>query len=485
MIRTRRTAAVLAALVAALLVISGCGSGSGGSKPKGLDDLLGYVPANSPLVVSANVDPGSDQWKNVDKILAKFPISGQIKGQLKQQFAKEHLNYDKDIKPLLGGDALFAFPDARELATSNGGSTPVIGAWSTGDGGKLKDLLARDGSNRAVGKSHGATIYTSGDEDWFAIDGNNAIAATSRPLLEAALARHDGSDHLTIDNFNKAFKGLPSDPLARFYINPKALLGAIPNAGAFSSLIGSGGPQGATLNVKSNKVEFDSNQAQGSGANAAVAGGDESPGVVRAKDELGIGWRNLAQTVKFYENTVKTIAPDEYGKFATGKAAINAGLGIDIDRDVVDQLSGNTYAAIGFGGWAVRSDVKDPVAMKATLAKIAKGAKRFDVDLKPVGDLYQLTDGGTTIFVGVLGKSLVFASDGAHAAQIVSEPVQQVPGAKGAIAINGDGKALADAGIQKYGQGMQAQFGGLFTGPLGAINGWFGASLSHLEVNFK
>jgi hypothetical protein len=485
MIRIRRHAAILAALIAALLVITGCGSGSGGSKPKGLDDLLAYVPANSPLVVTAKADPDSDQWKNVDKILGKFPVSGQIKGQFKQQLAKEHIDYDKDLRPLLGGDVLIAFPDARELATSSAtGSTPVIGAWSTRDGGKLKTLITKGGGAREAGKSHGATLYTSGDEDWFAIDGNNALAATSRPLLEAALARHDGSDHLTEDNFNKAFEGLPSDPLARFYVNPRALLSAIPNAGAISSLIGNGGPTGSTLNVTSNKVELDSNQGA-AGANGAVASGDESPGVVRASDELGIGWRNIAQTIKFYETTLQKIAPDQYGKFAAGKAAIAAGLGIDIDKDVVDQLSGNTYAAIGFNGWAVRSDVKDPAALKATLAKIAKGAKRFNVDLKPVGGLYQFTDDGTTIFVGVLGRSLVLASDGKHAAQIASEQVQQVPGAKGAVAINGDAKALADAGLQKFGQGMQAQFGTLFTGPLGAINGWFGGAHAHFEVTFK
>jgi hypothetical protein len=482
--RARLSALLLVALVAAL--IAGCGSGGNGSgSAKGLDDLVAYVPANSPLVVTAKADPDSDQYKNLDKILNKFPVAGEVKGKLKQEFQKEGLSYEKDIKPLLGGDVLLAFPDARELAASNGSSqTPLIAAWSTSDAGKLKSLLTKKGHAKQVGKASGATVYRgSGDDDWFAIDGSTALAATSRPLLEAALERHDGNDHLTYDNFQKAFAGLPSDPIARFYVNPSALLGALPNAAALKSLIGNAGPSGATLNVESNKVSFDAKQM--GGVQGALAQGDQSPGVVRAKDELGIGWRDVATTIRFYEKTLKAIAPQQYGTFETGKAAIGAKLGIDIDKDVVDQLSGNTYAAIGFDGWAVRSDVKDPAALKATLAKIAKGAKDFNVDIEPAGGLYKYTDGGKTIWFGVLGRSLVFGSDQAHAGQIVALPVAQVPGAQGPIVLSGDAKALADAGIQRYGQGMQKQFGSLFTGPLGQISGWAGANGSHFEIDFK
>ena len=481
----RRNAALLAALIAAILVIAGCGSANKGSgKAAGLDDLVAYVPANSPLVITASADPDSDQWKNVNTILAKFPIAGTVKGRIKQEIQKSGLSYDKDIKPLLGGNVLFALPDAREFATSRGGGqTPLIAAWSTSDGGKLKKLITQKGKAKKVGKASGATIYQGKSAtDWFAIDGNTAVAATSRPLLEAALERHDGSDHLTIDNFQKAFAGLPSNPLARFYVNPSALLGALPNGGALKSLLGNGAAQGATLNVEPNKVSFDAGR---SSSTQGLASGDESPGVVRAKDELGIGWRNVAQTIRFYENTAKTIAPQQYGQFETGKAAIEARLGVDIDKDIVDQLSGNTYLAIGFGGWAVRSDVANPAAMKATLAKIAKGAKDFNVDLKPVGGLYRYTDGDKTIWLGVLGRSFVVGSDQAHAAQIVALPVDPVAGAKGPIDLNADAKALADAGLERYGQGMQKSFGSLFTGPLGQVNGWFGASGSHLEVGFN
>src|SRR3954470_22277809 len=107
----RRAVRPLLLLVALALVgatATGCGSsGSSGSK---LDTALSYIPKNAPVVVALDTDPDGDQWQQVDELIGKFPGGGQAKQQFKTAFnARSRLDWDKDVKPLLGNDFVIAF----------------------------------------------------------------------------------------------------------------------------------------------------------------------------------------------------------------------------------------------------------------------------------------------------------------------------------------------------------------------------------------
>src|SRR5437667_1658364 len=99
---------VLATSLAALAVaVAGCGGGSsasGGKDP--LDNALGYLPKTAPLVVAVDTNLNGSQWKSLGSIANKFSFGGQLTEQLKQSISRQGLDFDKQIRPLLGNQAV-------------------------------------------------------------------------------------------------------------------------------------------------------------------------------------------------------------------------------------------------------------------------------------------------------------------------------------------------------------------------------------------
>ncbi len=85
------------------------------------------------------------------------------------------------------------------------------------------------------------------------------------------------------------------------------------------------------------------------------------------------GLRGLNQVAIFAQSAAQTISPGSFGDFERAKAQIGAQLGIDVDKDVIDQFSGDTTVAVSLdGGYALRAEPKDPAAFSKTLAKLAR-----------------------------------------------------------------------------------------------------------------
>src|SRR5215208_2006228 len=133
---TRRLTTFL--IVALLALVAGCGGGddSGGSKGD-LGDELGYLPKSAPLVITVDTDVEDDQYKNLDKLLSRFPFGGQLKNQIKQSISQQGADYDKDVKPLLGGEVLVGWTDPASLK-NDPAPNGIVFAFPA-DGGKLKD----------------------------------------------------------------------------------------------------------------------------------------------------------------------------------------------------------------------------------------------------------------------------------------------------------------------------------------------------------
>src|SRR5215212_2347892 len=137
---TRRLCALV--LVALVALAAGCG---GGDSPKGdLGDSLGCLPKAAPLVLTVDTDVEGDQYKNLDKLLSKFPFGGQLKNQIKQSISQQGADYDKDVKPLLGGEVLVGWTDPASLK-NDPAPNGIVFAFPA-DGGKLKDSLDHDNS---------------------------------------------------------------------------------------------------------------------------------------------------------------------------------------------------------------------------------------------------------------------------------------------------------------------------------------------------
>ena len=108
----------LAALVACLaaLAVAGCGGDDSGSG--GLGAPLSYVPADTPFAISIDTDLEGGQWKSLDSILNRFPGADVIKNLLKGQLSmgQEGVEFDNDIKPLLGNPAVISATEAKARA---------------------------------------------------------------------------------------------------------------------------------------------------------------------------------------------------------------------------------------------------------------------------------------------------------------------------------------------------------------------------------
>lgn len=65
--------------------------------------------------------------------------------------------------------------------------------------------------------------------------------------------------------------------------------------------------------------------------------------------------------------------PTAYGQFQTGKQQIQTQLGVDLDKELIQQLDGDTSVVVGVDGqFGARAELKDPKAFEATLNKGAK-----------------------------------------------------------------------------------------------------------------
>src|SRR5579884_3604779 len=96
--------ALVLGLLAGLL-LAGCGSSShrAGSAPSA---ELSYFPASTPFIMSIATDPSSAAVKNAQGLLNRFPIATFGESALTTKLQQVGINYDADVKPLLGNPAM-------------------------------------------------------------------------------------------------------------------------------------------------------------------------------------------------------------------------------------------------------------------------------------------------------------------------------------------------------------------------------------------
>jgi catechol 2,3-dioxygenase-like lactoylglutathione lyase family enzyme len=324
------------------------------------------------------------------------------------------------------------------------------------------------------------------------------LVARTKEDIEAAVKRADGDGHMTEDSFNERLGDLDKDALVRVTGDIRALFAKVPNAGAFAKQkwLASLRTFGAALLVEDDGISYDSEVKMEGLApeDLPIAEGEKPAQVVRRAGEVGFGVRNPAQTLRFYAAALG-LNPITARQYSTGKAKLNRQLGIDIDRDVIDQLTGDATGSVSLtGGFAFRAQVADPASAKATLAKVAKRlpklAKRRSLKLsKPKGGdgFYGLSKpGGDQIAFGIVGENFVLATDPARAAQFAGQSASDVADTKGAIVLAADAGAIAKAIGAKQGQAPAAQILASSLGDLvGSVEAEPGKITSHYKLNVK
>jgi Protein of unknown function (DUF3352) len=480
-------------LVFGVLALAGCGGGDDSGSP--LDSALSVLPRDTAFAVAIDSNLDGDQFKALDKLVAKFPFSGQIKESLRRQLEQSSggTSFDDDIKPVLGNPIVVGAATAQ--------ASDVIAAMRAKDKGKLDDLVSSQKPQK-TGEASGATLYRDGDTV-FAVKDDLVVFANDEAQLKSALERADGDDHFDEDTFDEGLSGLPEGALVRIYADVEALLKSDPGSADARRIkwIAALRQAGATVTAKEDAIDVDfraRTEGDLSDEDLPIAPGDEAPPVIKRSGEIGLGIRDLAHIVQFAENAGQSIDPSGFGDYEQAKKTIDRQLGVSLDSDLIAQLNGDVSATVALnGGFGVRAELKDPAAFKKTLARVAdvlpsfaEGAGFGTVGLsKPKAGqrFYALAqpDGDAVIF-GVVDGVLVVANAAKRAAAVAAAEPADVPGASGSVTVSADAERLVTRILSQFGSefgfGDLGSLGvGIFTRPLGDLNGWMSASPDELR----
>jgi Protein of unknown function (DUF3352) len=485
---------------AGALALAGCGGGD--SDSSALDSALGYLPKDAPFAVAIDSNLSGGQYSSLNKLVEKFPFSDEVKRQITQSIEGNGTSFKKDIRPLLGNPVVVGGVSARAITDNAGGNDDFVLAFQVKDKDKLGSLIEKEKA-KEQGERSGAKLYKTRQGDWLAVEDDVLVAAGSKSLLEGALDRRDEDDHFTQADFDKGLAGLPKEALVRVYADVEALIKSDPSTADAQRIewIKALRTLGLSAVAKDDSLRVDyklETEGDLTADDLPIASGDDAPGVLRERGEIGLGLRDLAQIVKFAEAAGQAVDPTGYGDYAAAKRQIEQRFGVDLDRDLIGQLEGDTAMSFGLDGkFSVRAELEDPAAFKRTLAKVAdllpqfaKGAGAGDMTIvkpKRGGDFYALADpNDASIVFGVVGDVFVVANDPSRARRLATEKPSAVSRAKGSVAMGADAEQLARTVVASLAPLLGGGLGaGLFTAPLKELNGSLSATPDGLRGSFE
>jgi hypothetical protein len=492
-----RLPALIAALLACAAVALGCNGddSSGGA----LESSLAYVPQSTPFTVAIDTDVEGERFEALDDLLARFPSLPDIEQLLREEVEQGDgdLSYEEDVKPLLGNPFVFSATDPGSFL---GDSGEFVGALQVEDTDALDRVIEKTGA-REDGEVAGATIYEDEDGGLFGVEEDMVVLGTSRELLEASLERADGDDHLDLGTFERGLEGLPKEALLRTYMDLQVLIGQSPEGEQAQQVewVGALRTLGITATAAEDAVDVEFNlRTEGEDLteeDLPLAAGDEAAQVVRIPGQVGFGLRDPSRLVSFFETAFQTLDPQGFGEYETGKRAIAQRFDIDVDEDVIGQLTGDLSVSLAVdGAFGARAEVADPEAFAETVDRLADalpqlGAGLGVTDVARRGNLYEarLADGGRFVF-GVRDDVFVAGSGPARALAMASSEPEDVSGASGSLVVSADAEQVALQILRQLAPnlGLGGIFGGgLFARPLDELSGSVATSTGGMRGSFS
>ena len=480
MLSPRRSHATPALFATVALALAGCGGDDEASSP--LDEALGFLPQDAGFAVVASTD--LDDYDDFRTALENFPIAGRAEDLLKEGLEGGEVDFDEQIRPLLGNEVVIGTDDNESFVDSES-DTPFVLAIETEDSDALEEL-AESGGER-TGESEGYDVYEDADGGTFmAIDDAVLVVSNDRETLDNALAQRGEDDRLTEDDVEEAFEDLPDDAPVRAYVNVRELLAASPEAESALQVewVDHIETLGVSADAAEDAIALDWSLRTDSEGLAdedlPLASGAEAPQLLEQQSgnpEVVLGLRDPSQVIDFALATAEVVDPAGYAEFQRGKGAVGRQLGIDVDDDVLAQLTGDVAALITVDGeFGVRAALEDAKAFERTLARVMDRLPEFaegtTVTEPKRGDRFYgvATADGDSFAVGVAEDALVVANNAALASEVATRALVDAEGQEGAFVSAADAEQLANAAIARFaGSGLEGLGGALLTGPLGEL----------------
>jgi hypothetical protein len=201
----------LAALAGvAVTLAAGCGGDTtrSGSVPDGAS----FAPANTAAYVVAVTDVESEQWRQADELLKKFPGRAKLIESFTEDLAEDDLTWEEDVRPALGEDIHVVWLDF-----ANDGEN-IVGYAQPKDKAKFNELVECCDEPMVHREIDGWTVF----------------AETQALITRFANARSDDS-LADQDVFRDAMERLPDDSLARAYVSGEQIEAAVERGAAKDS----------------------------------------------------------------------------------------------------------------------------------------------------------------------------------------------------------------------------------------------------------
>jgi hypothetical protein len=489
------------------LAIAGCGGGGGGGEASSpLDEALRYLPADTPFAAVIETDTKGEQYRAAGEIADRFGLGDKLVEQIEESLDADEGEIAR-IEKALGNEFVVGSTSVRAFIQESGSEDEsFVGAIQASDRAAL-DRLIQDEEAKEVGESNGATIYKDDDSDEFAVEDDVLVVAGNRKELDSALATRDGDDSLTEEDFDAGTEGVPTDALARVYLNVEQLLSVDPDAkqALKSKWVDALTTGGIALTVRDDEIAIDFNlKTDGeelTEEDLPIAAGAESPEVLDRGGEISVALREPAQVLAFVERTMRQVDPESFSSFDAGRTQLERRLKIDLEEDLLGQLEDGLSVSVSFDGkFGARGELADPRAFEATLEKLAgvlpdiaegiAGQKVGFAKPKAGEDFYAVaTADGDQVVFGVVDGVFVLSNDAGVAGTLAAEDTVTVPGAEGALVLRTDAEELARTLIQGFGDAAPGILGrvknAIGVRPLDELTGSIEASPEALSGRFE
>jgi hypothetical protein len=188
-----------------VLVLAAALAGCGGDETAAPGAAADSVPASAAAYVSFQSDLESDQWKQVEELLERFPDGGRVLPMIRSSIEEEGVDFEQDVEPALGPTVEVVWLGFR--------SDDYVALTQPDDEGKLREL-ARKGDEPVVIREIG---------DW-------SVLAEGEALLDRFQAALDGGALSDDADFQAANEELPADALASVYVDGERATAALRDA---------------------------------------------------------------------------------------------------------------------------------------------------------------------------------------------------------------------------------------------------------------
>src|SRR5581483_9899406 len=384
---------------------------------------LSYFPAGAPLILSVQTDPNSAAIQNLQALLGHFPIAGFGEQALLQKLQQSGINYQTEIKPLLGNPVMVGFDSPSAGFSTN----DALIVWNVGSSDKIATLLKRIPGLSKVGSSGGATIYNTGGGACAGVDGSTLVIAGTQEKVAAAIQRHANGSGFTGADYQRLVTGLPSDALLEVFGDLRGVLSsgsaaqarAIPWVGAIRGYAVSLSANASSLDLS---FRVDTGGATLTSGQLPIAGNAAAPSFAGSMP-ITVGLTNPGQAISFIVQALKLTGSSSLAHVpAAGLGAIST---------LESQLSGNAILATDLHTTMFRAQLSNAPAALSELQTLLAHAQGSSKPVALGGGFYR----SQQITFGIAdGQLLIGRAAPAELSSFATAPTSTASGAQGSLA---------------------------------------------------